>query len=182
MDREFMNGNYAGPLPYASHYGSGAAVWVASWRPASSGTVGQPINVVAVAARAIVKLVAVEVVQMVAEVTDRVLLLEQHHLCNPQQNGWDLYAVSAFCLTWDGNKPYAWRSKYGWTAFCGPKLRLKRILLPQVTNIGTGANTIVRTLISAATEGLISMLMCSKNCTPMAEAMHRGTLPSTTNL
>lgn len=43
-----------------------------------------------------------------------------YHLYNPQQNGWDLFAVSAFCSTWDGNKPLAWRQKYGWTAFCGP--------------------------------------------------------------
>jgi hypothetical protein len=31
-----------------------------------------------------------------------------------------LNAVSAYCSTWDANKPLAWRSKYGWTAFCGP--------------------------------------------------------------
>ena len=28
--------------------------------------------------------------------------------------------MSAYCSTWDADKPYAWRSKYGWTAFCGP--------------------------------------------------------------
>ena len=22
--------------------------------------------------------------------------------------------------TWDASKPFSWRSKYGWTAFCGP--------------------------------------------------------------
>ena len=43
-----------------------------------------------------------------------------YHYYNPEQNGWNLYAVSAYCSTWDGNKSYAWRSKYGWTAFCGP--------------------------------------------------------------
>ena len=43
-----------------------------------------------------------------------------YHYYNPRENNWDLMAVSAFCSTWDANKPYAWRSKYGWTAFCGP--------------------------------------------------------------
>ena len=43
-----------------------------------------------------------------------------YHLYNPQQNNWDLRAVSAYCATWDADKPLAWRSKYGWTAFCGP--------------------------------------------------------------
>lgn len=43
-----------------------------------------------------------------------------YHLYNPQDHGWDLNAVSAYCSTWDANKPYSWRSKYGWTAFCGP--------------------------------------------------------------
>lgn len=43
-----------------------------------------------------------------------------YHFYNPEQNGWDLNAVSAFCSTWDASKPLAWRSKYGWTAFCGP--------------------------------------------------------------
>lgn len=41
-----------------------------------------------------------------------------YHLYQPEQNGWDLTAVSAFCATWDANKPLAWRKKYGWTAFC----------------------------------------------------------------
>ncbi|XP_062086470.1 barwin-like [Humulus lupulus] len=43
-----------------------------------------------------------------------------YHYYNPQQNNWDLMAVSAYCSTWDADKPYSWRSKYGWTAFCGP--------------------------------------------------------------
>lgn len=43
-----------------------------------------------------------------------------YHYYQPEQHGWDLYAVSAYCSTWDGGKPYSWRSKYGWTAFCGP--------------------------------------------------------------
>ena len=43
-----------------------------------------------------------------------------YHYYNPEQNGWDLTAVSAYCATWDASKSYEWRSKYGWTAFCGP--------------------------------------------------------------
>lgn len=43
-----------------------------------------------------------------------------YHFYNPEQHGWDLGAVSAYCSTWDASKPYSWRSKYGWTAFCGP--------------------------------------------------------------
>lgn len=42
-----------------------------------------------------------------------------YHYYNPAQNNWDLLAVSAYCSTYDANKPYSWRSKYGWTAFCG---------------------------------------------------------------
>lgn len=43
-----------------------------------------------------------------------------YHFYNPAQNGWDLYRVSAYCSTWDGNQPLEWRQRYGWTAFCGP--------------------------------------------------------------
>jgi hypothetical protein len=43
-----------------------------------------------------------------------------YHYYNPQQNGWNLNAVSAYCATWDADKPLSWRQKYGWTAFCGP--------------------------------------------------------------
>ena len=43
-----------------------------------------------------------------------------YHLYNPQQNNYDLRAVSAYCSTWDADKSLEWRSKYGWTAFCGP--------------------------------------------------------------
>lgn len=42
------------------------------------------------------------------------------NLYNAPQINWDLNAVSAFCSTWDANKPLEWRSQYGWTAFCGP--------------------------------------------------------------
>ncbi|MED6187650.1 hypothetical protein PIB30_078386, partial [Stylosanthes scabra] len=43
-----------------------------------------------------------------------------YHLYNPEQHNWDLLAESVYCATWDANKPLSWRSKYGWTAFCGP--------------------------------------------------------------
>lgn len=43
-----------------------------------------------------------------------------YHYYNPAQNGWDLNRVSAFCATWDANRPLSWRQRYGWTAFCGP--------------------------------------------------------------
>ncbi|CAA7395276.1 unnamed protein product [Spirodela intermedia] len=43
-----------------------------------------------------------------------------YHFYNPAQNNWDLLRVSAYCSTWDANKPLSWRQKYGWTAFCGP--------------------------------------------------------------
>jgi ABC-type glycerol-3-phosphate transport system substrate-binding protein len=43
-----------------------------------------------------------------------------YNFYNPQQNNWDLNAVSAYCATWDASKPLSWRMKYGWTAFCGP--------------------------------------------------------------
>jgi len=43
-----------------------------------------------------------------------------YHLYQPEQHNWDLLAVSAYCSTWDAGKSLAWRSKYPWTAFCGP--------------------------------------------------------------
>lgn len=43
-----------------------------------------------------------------------------YHYYQPELHGYDLNAVSAYCSTWDADKPYSWRSKYGWTAFCGP--------------------------------------------------------------
>ena len=38
----------------------------------------------------------------------------------PQNINWDLNAASVYCATWDAGKSYQWRSRYGWTAFCGP--------------------------------------------------------------
>ena len=56
--------------------------------------------------------------QVLVQVTTNVRAT--YHYYNPEQHGWDLNAVSAYCATWDANKSLAWRSKYGWTAFCGP--------------------------------------------------------------
>lgn len=80
-----------------------------------------------------------------------------YHLYNPQNVGWDLYAVSAYCSTWDGNKPYSWRSKYGWTAFCGPvgprgQASCGKCL--RVTNRRTRAQTTVRIVDQCSNGGL----------------------------
>ncbi|GMH10497.1 hypothetical protein Nepgr_012338 [Nepenthes gracilis] len=80
-----------------------------------------------------------------------------YHLYNPQDHGWSLYAVSAYCSTWDGNKPLAWRSKYGWTAFCGPvgphgQAACGKCL--KVTNVATGAETTVRIVDQCSNGGL----------------------------
>ncbi|KAB1202835.1 Wound-induced protein WIN2 [Morella rubra] len=80
-----------------------------------------------------------------------------YHFYNPEQNGWDLNAVSAYCSTWDANKPLAWRSKYGWTAFCGPvgprgQDACGKCLM--VTNIGTGVQATVRIVDQCSNGGL----------------------------
>ncbi|CAI0433872.1 unnamed protein product [Linum tenue] len=66
-----------------------------------------------------------------------------YHLYNPEQIGWSLTVASAYCSTWDADKPLAWRQKYGWTAFCGP-----------VTNRGTGAQETVRIVDQCSNGGL----------------------------
>ncbi|XP_004291679.1 PREDICTED: pathogenesis-related protein PR-4-like [Fragaria vesca subsp. vesca] len=80
-----------------------------------------------------------------------------YHLYNPQDNNWDLRAVSAYCSTWDADKPLEWRSKYGWTAFCGPagptgQDTCGRCLL--VTNTATGAQATVRIVDQCSNGGL----------------------------
>ncbi|KAM3290373.1 Wound-induced protein WIN2 [Capsicum baccatum] len=80
-----------------------------------------------------------------------------YHLYNPQNVGWDLNAVSAYCSTWDANKPLAWRSKYGWTAFCGPvgprgQASCGKCL--RVTNRRTRAQTTVRIVDQCSNGGL----------------------------
>ncbi|CAF2126245.1 unnamed protein product [Brassica rapa] len=103
-----------------------------------------------------------------------------YHYYYPQQNGWDLYKVSAYCSTWKGNQPLEWRRKYGWTAFCGPvgprgrdscgrclrvsqyitKPRFENALktdflnVTQVTNTATGAQATVRIVDQCSNGGL----------------------------
>jgi hypothetical protein len=76
---------------------------------------------------------------------------------NPRSINWDLNTASTFCSTWDGGKPFAWRSKYGWTAFCGPagptgQASCGKCLL--VTNTATGAETTARIVDQCGNGGL----------------------------
>ncbi|XP_059651065.1 pathogenesis-related protein PR-4-like [Cornus florida] len=80
-----------------------------------------------------------------------------YHYYNPEQVGWDLNAVSAYCSTWDAGKPLAWRRRYGWTAFCGPagprgQASCGKCL--RVTNTWTGAQTTVRIVDQCSNGGL----------------------------
>nr|AAB94514.1 pathogenesis-related protein-4 [Dioscorea bulbifera] len=80
-----------------------------------------------------------------------------YHYYNAAQNNWDLRAVSAFCATWDADKPLAWRQKYGWTAFCGPagptgQDACGKCLL--VTNTKTNAQATVRIVDQCSNGGL----------------------------
>ncbi|XP_027349331.1 pro-hevein [Abrus precatorius] len=80
-----------------------------------------------------------------------------YHYYQPELHGWDLNAVSAFCSTWDADKPYSWRSKYGWTAFCGPVGPQGRDACGKclrVTNSGTGAQETVRIVDQCSNGGL----------------------------
>ncbi|XP_004495613.3 pathogenesis-related protein PR-4-like [Cicer arietinum] len=78
-------------------------------------------------------------------------------LYQPEQHNWDLLAVSAFCATWDADQPLSWRSKYAWTAFCGPvgpqgPDSCGRCL--RVTNTKTGDNEIARIVDECQNGGL----------------------------
>ncbi|EEF31099.1 pathogenesis-related protein PR-4 [Ricinus communis] len=79
-----------------------------------------------------------------------------YHFYNPAQINWDLRAASAFCATWDADKPLAWRQKYGWTAFCHPvgqgQAACGKCL--RVTNTGTGAQVTVRVVDQCSNGGL----------------------------
>ncbi|KAL5138867.1 Pathogenesis-related protein P2 [Glycine soja] len=80
-----------------------------------------------------------------------------YHLYQPEQHNWDLLAVSAYCATWDANQPFSWRSKYGWTAFCGPagpqgQPSCGRCL--RVTNTRTGDQQIARIVDQCKNGGL----------------------------
>ncbi|CAJ1961086.1 unnamed protein product [Sphenostylis stenocarpa] len=80
-----------------------------------------------------------------------------YHLYQPEQHNWDLRAVSAYCSTWDADKSLAWRSKYGWTAFCGPsgpqgQESCGKCL--RVTNTRTNAQVTVRIVDQCSNGGL----------------------------
>ncbi|KAK8589463.1 hypothetical protein V6N12_023859 [Hibiscus sabdariffa] len=80
-----------------------------------------------------------------------------YNFYNPAQHNWDLLAVGAYCATWDANQPLSWRSKYGWTAFCGPvgpgfPDACGRCL--NVMNTRTGAQTTVRIVDQCSNGGL----------------------------
>ncbi|KMT13623.1 hypothetical protein BVRB_4g082240 [Beta vulgaris subsp. vulgaris] len=80
-----------------------------------------------------------------------------YHIYNPQNIGWNYFTASVYCSTYDGNKPLAFRKKYGWTAFCGPvgprgQESCGKCL--RVTNIATGAQIIVRIVDQCSNGGL----------------------------
>ncbi|KAL5566049.1 hypothetical protein UlMin_029213 [Ulmus minor] len=80
-----------------------------------------------------------------------------YHLYNPQNIGYDYLRASVYCATWDANKSYAFRSKYGWTAFCGPvgprgQQSCGKCL--RVTNTRTGAQVTVRIVDQCSNGGL----------------------------
>ncbi|CAD6253364.1 unnamed protein product [Miscanthus lutarioriparius] len=80
-----------------------------------------------------------------------------YHYYNPQQNNWNLNAVSAYCSTWDADKPLSWRQKYGWTAFCGPagqKGQASCGKCIRVTNRATGASIVARIVDQCSNGGL----------------------------
>ncbi|XP_022742088.1 pathogenesis-related protein PR-4-like [Durio zibethinus] len=80
-----------------------------------------------------------------------------YHLYNPEQNNWDLTAVSAFCATWDANRPLEWRRRYGWTAFCGPVGPQGQAACgrcSRVTNTETGTSATVRIVHQCSNGGL----------------------------
>jgi len=66
---------------------------------------------------------------------------------NAPSVNWELGAVSASCAAWDEDKPPEWRSRYWWTAFCGPAgprgdAACGRCV--RVANAATGAQATVR--------------------------------------
>ncbi|CAN6372655.1 unnamed protein product [Urochloa humidicola] len=70
---------------------------------------------------------------------------------------WDLWAIGAYCATWDAGMPLEWRQRYGWAAFCGPagprgEASCGRCLL--VSNAATGAQATVRILDQCSFGGL----------------------------
>ncbi|XP_028790209.1 pathogenesis-related protein PR-4-like [Neltuma alba] len=75
----------------------------------------------------------------------------------PELHNYDLIATRTFCATWDASKSYAWRSKYGWTAFCGPAGPRGRDACGKclrVTNTRTRAQVTVRIVDQCSNGGL----------------------------
>ncbi|XP_022744295.1 pathogenesis-related protein PR-4-like [Durio zibethinus] len=74
-----------------------------------------------------------------------------------EQHDWNLTAEHVYCATWYAGMSYEWRSKYNWTAFCGP-------VGPQgegacgkclnVTNTATSAVVTVRIVDTCRNESL----------------------------
>ncbi|CAO2142196.1 unnamed protein product [Urochloa humidicola] len=80
-----------------------------------------------------------------------------YNFYRPQNINWDLNAASTYCATWDAGKSFEWRSKYGWTAFCGPVGPTGQAscgLCLLVTNSVTGASTTVRIVDQCSNGGL----------------------------
>ncbi|BAF28552.1 barwin [Oryza sativa Japonica Group] len=82
-----------------------------------------------------------------------------YHYYRPAENNWDLGApaVSAYCATWDADKPLEWRQKYGWTAFCGPVGPTGQDACGKclsVTNTATGDQITARIVDQCANGGL----------------------------
>ncbi|KAF7081523.1 hypothetical protein CFC21_085456 [Triticum aestivum] len=80
-----------------------------------------------------------------------------YNFYNPEKINWDLNTASAYCATWDAGMSFAWRSKYGWTAFCGPagptgQASCGKCL--QVTNTATGAQITARIVDQCSNGGL----------------------------
>ncbi|CAI8603333.1 unnamed protein product [Vicia faba] len=80
-----------------------------------------------------------------------------YHNYNPQNINYDYNRASVYCATYDANKPYSFRSKYGWTAFCGPQGPRGRDSCGKclrVTNTATGAQRTVRIVDQCSNGGL----------------------------
>ncbi|XP_044954035.1 wheatwin-1-like [Hordeum vulgare subsp. vulgare] len=80
-----------------------------------------------------------------------------YNLYSPQKNNWDLNTAGVYCATWDAGMSLAWRSKYGWTAFCGPAGPIGQASCGkciQVTNTATGAQITARIVDKCSNGGL----------------------------
>ncbi|XVE89895.1 hypothetical protein DITRI_Ditri20bG0032200 [Diplodiscus trichospermus] len=76
---------------------------------------------------------------------------------NVTKNNWDLNAAHVSCVAVDGDKPLEWRSKYGWTGFCGevgPQGEEACGKCLKVTNTATKANETVRIVDACGSGGL----------------------------